>query len=72
MHKPMQQAELRYDSGAYQVLKPGDYVVCAVSGRQIMLEDLRYWSAELQEAYADAVIATRRHQERQGQPEEPT
>jgi hypothetical protein len=63
----MQQAELRYDSGAYQVLKPGHYVVCAVSGRQIMLEDLRYWSAELQEAYADAVIATRRHEEQRGE-----
>ena len=67
----MQQAELRYDSGAYQVLKPGHYVVCAVSGRQIMLEDLRYWSAELQEAYADAVIATRRYEERRDETGEP-
>jgi hypothetical protein len=32
-----------------------------------MLEDLRYWSAELQEAYADAVIATRRHEEQRGE-----
>jgi hypothetical protein len=60
----MQQAELRYDSGAYQVIKPGHFVVCAVTGRQIMLEDLRYWDAELQEAYVDAATATGRYEER--------
>ncbi len=27
---------------------------CAVTGRRIPLEDLKYWSAERQEAYADA------------------
>ena len=45
---------------AFRVLKPGDYVVCAVSGERIPLDGLRYWSVERQEAYASAEIATRR------------
>lgn len=45
-------ATLHYGDGEYVVLKPGRYVLCAVTGRQIPLEALRYWSAALQEAYA--------------------
>jgi hypothetical protein len=35
-------------------------VLCAVTGEPIALEELRYWSAERQEAYASPEIATRR------------
>jgi len=35
-------------------------VVCAVSGKPIPLERLTYWSVELQEAYANADLMTRR------------
>jgi hypothetical protein len=35
-------------------------VVCAVSGEKIMLEALRYWSVERQEAYLGPELATRR------------
>jgi hypothetical protein len=45
-------ALLHYGDGEFAVLKPGAFVVCAVSGRTIPLEALRYWSAERQEAYA--------------------
>ena len=31
------------------------------TGEPIMLPDLRYWSVELQEAYANAEIAFERH-----------
>ena len=47
-------ATLHYGDGDFAVLKPGRYVVCAVSGRTIPLEALRYWSAARQEAYAGA------------------
>ena len=57
------QARLRYLSGSYHVLAPGDFVVCAVTGRRIPLPSLRYWSHEFQEAYGDAVIATNRYAE---------
>lgn len=46
------QATLHYGDGEFAVLKPGRYVTCAVSGRGIPLEILRYWSVSLQEAYA--------------------
>ena len=44
-------AQLRYGTPDFDVIKPGDYVVCAVSNRRIPLEALRYWSVERQEAY---------------------
>ena len=45
-------ATLHFADGEFAVLKRGRFVECAVSGRAIPLEILRYWSAGLQEAYA--------------------
>ena len=56
-------ARLHYGDGDYAVLRPGRYVVCAISGLKIPLEQLRYWSAERQEAYAGPAEALRRWQE---------
>lgn len=47
-------AILEYDTPEFAVVRPGRYVLCAVTGQQIALEDLKYWSAEFQEAYVDA------------------
>jgi hypothetical protein len=55
------EARLRFLDGEFQVLAPGEFVRCAVSGEPIMLPDLRYWSVELQEAYANAEIAFERY-----------
>ena len=39
-------------SGAKVVcIEQGDYVICAVSGKNIPLQKLTYWNVELQEAY---------------------
>lgn len=46
------QAVLHYGDGEFVVMKPGRFVVCAVSGRRVPLEALRYWSPVRQEAYA--------------------
>jgi hypothetical protein len=43
------------------VLSPGDFVRCAVTGEPIMLPDLRYWSVELQEAYATPDVSMQRY-----------
>lgn len=51
------EARLRYGDNDYDILSPGSYVVCAVTGRQIPLSALRYWSVDLQEAYWDAAAA---------------
>lgn len=56
-------ARLRYLSGSFHVATPGDHVVCAVTGKRIPLGSLRYWSHELQEAYADAEVAVARYNE---------
>ncbi len=53
-------AKLYYGPSNFRVLRPGQHVFCAVTGEVIPLEELRYWSAEHQEAYASPEIATRR------------
>ncbi len=58
--RPEGQAELEYLDGEYRVVKPGSYVVCAVTGVHIPIEALRYWSVDLQEAYATAAVAMKR------------
>ena len=60
------EAKLRYLDADYQVVVQGDFVRCAVTGRPIRIEELRYWSVSRQEAYATAQIATRRYLETDG------
>jgi hypothetical protein len=45
-------AVLHYGTPDFDVIRPGRYVLCAVSGKRVPLEALRYWSVELQEPYA--------------------
>ena len=52
--------------GDFRFRQVGTFVVCAVTGEQILLENLRYWHADRQEAYATAAIALQRHQELTG------
>ncbi|MFO1255044.1 MAG: DUF2093 domain-containing protein [Sphingomonadaceae bacterium] len=53
-------AMLFYQANGFRVLSPGSHVLCAVSGEPVLLEALRYWSVERQEAYASADLAARR------------
>jgi len=46
------EAEVKYLDGDFRVIRPGVFVRCAVTGTEIPLEELRYWSVDLQEAYA--------------------
>jgi hypothetical protein len=46
------EAEVKYLDGDFRVVKPGAFVRCAVTGAAIPLEELKYWSVDLQEAYA--------------------
>jgi hypothetical protein len=48
-------ANIEYKANTFQIIEEGDYVVCAVSKKQIPLEDLNYWNVELQEAYSSPV-----------------
>ena len=51
-------ARLIYEPSGFHVVARGDHVLCAVSGVAIPLEQLRYWSADKQQAYASCAIAT--------------
>ena len=55
------EAKLKYLDGEVQVVTPGDFVRCAVTGEPIMLPDLRYWSVELQEAYVSPEVSVKRY-----------
>jgi hypothetical protein len=54
------EAELRYLDGDYRIVRPGSHVRCAVTGVPIPLDELKYWSVELQEAYAGPEAVLRR------------
>ena len=51
------EAKIHYMAGTFRLLATGDYVTCAVTGQQIPLEELRYWSVERQEPYVDAAAS---------------
>lgn len=50
-------AVLRYGTPEFSVVRPGRYVTCAVTGKPIPIDELRYWSVARQEAYVDSVAA---------------
>ena len=56
------EARVRYLDGDFQIVMPGSFVRCAVTGLPIPLDELKYWSVERQEAYIDAPAALRAHQ----------
>ena len=44
-------AKIKYLPNNFQIIDSGDYVICAVSGKKINIENLTYWNVELQEPY---------------------
>ena len=50
-------AKLKYLPNNYEIVEQGDHVICAVSNKKIMLENLNYWNVELQRAYFSFVGA---------------
>jgi hypothetical protein len=55
------EAKIEYLDGDFRVLSPGSFVICAVTGEHIPLEDLKYWSVDKQEAYASPQAVMDRH-----------
>jgi hypothetical protein len=51
------EAKVRYLDGDFQILSPGSHVICAMTGRRIPLDELRYWSVARQEPYADVATS---------------
>ena len=56
-------AKLKFYPNRFEVIEEGDYVVCAVSGKNILLKNLNYWNVDLQEAYSSPIEAKVRYQQ---------
>ena len=65
-HNFGREAVLRYKDAEFEIVRQGDYVRCAVTGRRIPLAQLKYWSVPLKEAYAGPDIALQRWRENGG------
>ena len=44
-------AKLVYKHNSFDIIEEGNFVICAISGKEIPLNQLTYWNVELQEAY---------------------
>ena len=44
-------AKLIFKHNYFEIVEEGDHVLCAISGKEIKLENLNYWNVERQEAY---------------------
>ena len=56
-------AKLKYKENSFDIIEEGNFVICAISGREILLENLTYWNVELQEAYFSPIEANKRYKE---------
>ena len=53
-------AKLIFKHNSFEVIEEGDYVLCAISGKEIDLKNLNYWNVELQEAYFSPIEVNKR------------
>ena len=51
-------AKLKYLPNNFQIIEEGDHVICGISGKKILLENLNYWNVEEQEPYFSYIEAT--------------
>lgn len=55
------EAQVQYLDGDFRVISPGTYVRCAITDVRIPLDELKYWSVDLQEAYSVPSAVLQRH-----------
>ena len=56
-------AKLRFNHNNFEIIEEGDHVVCAVSGKNIPLNQLTYWNVDRQEAYFSPKEARQKYEE---------
>lgn len=44
-------AKLIFKHNYFEIIEEGDHVICAISGKEIPLQNLNYWNVDFQEAY---------------------
>ena len=55
-------AKIKYLPNNFEVIQDGDHVICAISGKKIMLENLTYWNVDKQEAYYSYIEASQQRE----------
>ena len=58
------EASVEFMDGDFRLLRYGTFVRCGVTLQPIAIDDLRYWSVPLQEAYVSPEAALKRIKER--------
>ena len=53
-------AKLNFKHNYFEIIEDGDFVSCAISGKEIPLQNLNYWSVDLQEAYFSPIEVNQR------------
>ena len=53
-------AKLNYKHNSFDIIEEGNFVLCAVSGKEIPVDQLTYWNVELQEAYFSPIEVDKR------------
>ena len=51
-------AKLKYLPNNFEIIENGDHVICAISGKKILIENLTYWNVEEQESYYSYIEAS--------------
>ncbi len=56
-------AKVIFKHNSFEIIEEGDYVLCGISGKKILLKDLNYWNVDFQEAYFSAKEADIRYKQ---------
>ena len=51
-------AKLKYLPNNFEIIENGDHVICAISGKKILIENLIYWNVDEQEPYYSYIEAS--------------
>ena len=57
-------AKLIFKHNYFDIVQEGDYVLCAISGKEILLQNLNYWNVDLQEPYYSYVEASEKREKK--------
>ena len=54
-------AKLIFKPNYFEIVEDADHVLCAITGKEIKLQNLAYWNVDLQEAYYSPIEVNERY-----------
>lgn len=54
-------AKVIFKHNYFEIVEEGDHVLCAITGKEIELQNLTYWNVDLQEAYLSPIEVNERY-----------